>query len=129
KSVIEDDIDRIITQAARDQGLFESSTDAKLELDEDLKQEVTVENATETSVRIRLVASSKVKPKVDREEMIEDLGGRGWSDGMKYLDDLNFATKPTEITFIPDYFPKSLRHFPSRQGRIIITIVEENTSK
>ncbi len=129
RSVIEDDIDRIITQAARDQGLFESSTDATLELDEDLQQEVTVENATETSVRIRLVASSKVKPKVDREKIIEDLGGRGWDDGIDYLDDLNFATKPTEVTFIPDYFPKGLRHFPARQGRIIINIVEENSSE
>lgn len=129
KSVIEDDMDRIITQAARDQGLFESSTSAKLELDDELQQEVTVENATEDSVRIRLVASSKVKPKVDRDEIINDLKGRGWSDGQEYLKSLNFATKPTEVTFLPNYFPNWAKHFPTRQGRVILNVVEESSSE
>jgi hypothetical protein len=128
RSAIEDEIERVLTEAAKDQDLFDSSTDAPLELDQNVDQTITIEDVDGDEIKIKLVASSRVKPEIDREDIAEQLKGKGWEEGKSILDDLSFATKPTEVEFFPEYFPDYLRTFPSRQGRILITIVEEDTS-
>jgi hypothetical protein len=129
KSAIEDEIEKVLTEAAKDQNLFESSTDAELELDQDVEQEITVEEIDGEQVKVKLVASSRVKPEIKKSDIIDQLKGKGWEEGLRVLDDLSFATKPTEVQFLPEYFPEAIRVFPGRQGRILITIVEEDTSQ
>jgi hypothetical protein len=49
----------------------------------------------------------------------------GWDEGMEYLNSLTFtADRAPVATFAPESFPKSLRRFPSRQGRINLQIEE-----
>lgn len=128
RSAIEDEIERVLTEAASDQDLFESSTDAPLELDQDVEQTMTVEEVKGETVKIKLIASSRVKPEIKREDIIEQLKGKSWEEGLLILEDLSFATKPTETEFAPSYFPMWARNFPGRQGRILITIIEEDTT-
>jgi hypothetical protein len=129
RSAIEDEIERVLTEAAKDQNLFESSTDAELELDENVEQELTVEEVDGEEVKVKLVASSRVKPEIKREDIAEELKGKGWEEGLETLNDLSFATKPTEVEFLPEWFPEAIRRFPSGQGKILITIVEEDTTQ
>jgi hypothetical protein len=128
RSAIEDEIEKVLTEAAKDQNLFESNTEAELELDQDVEQEITVEEVKGEQVTVKLVASSRVKPEIKKDDIIEQLKGKGWKDGLEILNDLSFATKPTEVEFLPEYFPEGIRIFPGAQGRILITIVEEDTS-
>jgi hypothetical protein len=118
---VDDGLNTLLTEAALNQNLFESSDGLKLTLTGDIVKELTVEEGSDP-VSIKLVASSAVEPSVEREDLINDLRGLSWEDGNKYLRDLTFTSKDPVIKFTPESFPSKLRHFPSKQGRIDILI-------
>ncbi|MCD4756079.1 hypothetical protein K8R20_00460 [bacterium] len=115
----------LLTEAALNQNLFDSSEGLNLTLTGDVEKELTVEESAE-SVSIKLVASSSVEPSVDREEIIEDLLGLSWEEGNKYISDLSFTSRDPLVVFTPDSFPQKLRHFPSRQGRVNVEIKQDS---
>ena len=47
-----------------------------------------------------------------------------WKDGSAYLDSIKYSDKNTLYEFNPVNFPKFLYHFPSRQGGIMIDVVD-----
>ncbi|MCA9375093.1 baseplate J/gp47 family protein [Candidatus Dojkabacteria bacterium] len=119
-----DNADELLLKAAQDENLFESSKDLDLKLDKDIVTSVKVKSVKGSTVKVTITASGAVKPTVDKELIAKDLSGKNWDDGIKYLGDLSFVAQNTEVEFLPDYFPKSLRYFPNRQGRILITVKE-----
>jgi hypothetical protein len=72
-----------------------------------------------------LTAYSSVQPSVEKEDLIIDLKGMKWVEGFEYLKSLSFtADRDPVVVFTPESFPKKLRHFPTKQGRINIKIEE-----
>jgi hypothetical protein len=121
---VDEGLNELLTEAALNQNLFENSEGLDLKLKGDIQKELKV-NEDGGEVEIVLTASSSVEPSVDRERITEDLRGMGWDEGMEYLNSLTFtADRAPVATFAPESFPKSLRRFPSRQGRINLQIEE-----
>lgn len=126
KSDLEDVSEELLLKSAQDQNLFESDGDIDLKLDDDILVEISVEtvDATTNTVTVKMKVSGVVKPTVDKNQIIEDLSGQSWENGINYLEGLDYVSKPTDVTFTPDWFPEGLRYFPSRQGRIVVYVHE-----
>ncbi|MBI2357299.1 hypothetical protein HYV12_04585 [Candidatus Dojkabacteria bacterium] len=124
KGELEEKMNEVLTKSAQDQNLFENSGDIKLELDENIQKEITVEEVKGDTVKIKVVAKGEVKPKIDKNEIVKKLQGKSWKEGEKILKEMKYTDKKTEYSFSPSYFPEWLKYFPQRQGRIILTVKE-----
>jgi hypothetical protein len=115
-------LNALLTDAAINQNLFESSEGLDLTLTGEIKKDLKVEEKN-GKISITLTASSSVEPSVNKEDIINDLRGMSWNEGVEYLNSLSFtADKDPVISFAPEGFPQKLRHFPSKQGKIDIRI-------
>lgn len=124
KGSIESKVKDILSNAAIDQNLFENNSEIELKLDEEIEVSIKVDGVTGETVTVSLKASGRIQMEVNTELIVEDLAGLNWEDGSKYLNDLSYVAKPTEVQFIPDSFPKFLRYYSDRDGRILITVNE-----
>lgn len=125
KGELETKMDEVLTKSAQDQDLFETEDkNVKLVLDNSIEREITVEEAKGDKIKIKVVAKGEVKPEISKNEIIKELAGRDWEDGVKRAQKMKYTDKKTETSFVPSYFPEWLRYFPDRQGRIIVTIKE-----
>jgi hypothetical protein len=114
----------LLTEKAKEENLFETEGDWDLELDEKIEKEISVVESNAEGITIKLTAKGIVKPKVNKEKIIEDLSGKNWEEGNKYIQSLSFSEKDSLVDFIPEWFPVWLKSFPSRQGGIIIEVGE-----
>lgn len=126
KSELESVASELLLQSAQEQNLFESEDQLQLKLDENIVSEVAIESIDQegSTVTAIIKASGTVKPEVDKKSISGELDGRDWEEGIRYLGTLAFVSKPTDVKFTPEWFPESLRYFPSRQGRTQVTIHE-----
>jgi hypothetical protein len=126
---VDDGLNDLLTEAAKNQNLFESEEGLNLTLTGEIEKELKV-NEDDGDVEITLTASSSVEPAVNKEDLINTLKGMSWDEGVNYLRNLTFTSDSDPvITFEPDNFPKVLRHFPSRQGRIQLSIKQETVEE
>ncbi len=114
----------LLRKKAEDEKLFESDKDLELELSEDITKSVTVEEVTKDSVKIKIVASANIKPKINKDELLKELAGLSWDEGKNYLNDLNYAQKNPEVIFNPMNYPQFLKKFSKREGRVLIELKE-----
>jgi hypothetical protein len=115
-------LNSLLTEAAVNQNLFESSEGLDLTLTGDIEKELQVSEEG-GDVNITLTASSSVEPSVKKDDLIGDLMGMGWEEGREYLSGLSFtADRDPIIVFTPENFPLKLRRFPKRQGRINLLV-------
>ena len=114
----------LLTEKAKEENLFETEGDWDLELDEKIEKEISVVESNAEGITIKLTAKGIVKPKVNKEKIIEDLRGKNWEEGNEYIQSLSFSEKDSLVDFIPEWFPEWLKSFPSRQGGIIIEVGE-----
>ena len=114
----------LLTEKAKEENLFETEGDWDLELDEKIEKEISVVESNAEGITIKLTAKGIVKPKVNKEKIIEDLSGKNWEEGNEYIQSLSFSEKDSLVDFIPEWFPVWLKSFPSRQGGIIIEVGE-----
>ncbi|MCD4811047.1 hypothetical protein K8R14_00365 [bacterium] len=121
---VDEGLHKLLTEAALNQNLFDSEEGLNLTLTGDIEKELTVEES-DKKVMIKLVASSSVEPKIDREGIIEDLMGLSWKEGNEYVKNLSFTSRDPLVVFTPESFPQKLRHFPSRQGRVNVEIKQD----
>jgi hypothetical protein len=117
-------IEEILTNEAKEQNLFETDKDWNLELDEDIEKEITIAQNNADGIKIKLVATSAVKPEVNKEDILKELKDKNWEEGQKYLETLDFSEKKIRIEFLPENFPDSLKYFPKRQGGVLIDIAD-----
>lgn len=113
----------LLTQEAQSKNLFENNNNMELVLGEEITKEVSVVQDNKNGVLIKLVAKGSVRPKVVKEDIVKKLQQMSWVDGTKYLDDMKYSDQATKYEFTPVNFPKSLYHFPKRQGSILVQIV------
>lgn len=114
----------LLKKKADEEKLFENDEDLELELSEDITKSVTVEEFKKDSVKIKIVASANIKPKINKDELLKDLAGLSWDEGKNYLNELNYAEKKPEVIFNPVNYPQFLKKFPKRKGRILIELKE-----
>jgi hypothetical protein len=124
KDGFDEGIAKMLTQDAIDKNLFESDRDLELALGDDIEKTVSVVEDKKDSIKIKLVAKGSVKPKVNKEEIINKVKTMNWKDGNEYLKSLVFSDKQTEVEFKPENFPDTFKHFPRRQGAVLIEIKE-----
>ncbi|KUK76799.1 MAG: transmembrane(s)protein, partial [candidate division WS6 bacterium 34_10] len=119
---VDEGLNDLLTEAAKNQNLFESEEGLDLTLTGDIEKELSV-NEKGGNVEITLTAASSVEPSVNKEKIISDLQGMRWEEGVEYIKGLSFtADKAPVINFEPEHFPDAFRYFPSRQGRINLTV-------
>jgi hypothetical protein len=119
---VDEGLNDLLTEAAKNQNLFESEEGLDLTLTGDIEKELSV-NEEGGDVEITLTAASSVEPSVNKETVISDLQGMRWEEGVEYIKGLSFtADKAPVINFEPEHFPQTFRYFPSRQGRIILEV-------
>ena len=124
KDNLNEKVKELLKKKAEDEKLFDSENDLDLELNEDIKTDISVVEAKKDSIKIKIVASSTVKPKVNKDKIAQDLMGMGWKDGIEYLSSLQFAEKKPEAVFYPEKYPTFLKRFPDRKGGVLIEIKE-----
>ncbi len=125
KDGFDDKIAELLTQDAQEKNLFETEKDLELTLSDDIEKEITVVENTPESTKIKLVAKGFVKPKIEKATVIDAIKGKKWEEGMKILKGFVFSEKETEIVFEPPSFPKQLKYFPTRQGRIFLEFITD----
>jgi len=121
---LKEKVKELLKKKAEEEKLFDSENDLDLELNEDIKTDISVVEAKKDSIKIKIVASSTVKPKVNKDKIAQDLMGMGWKDGIEYLSSLQFAEKKPEAVFYPEKYPTFLKRFPDRKGGVLIEIKE-----
>lgn len=126
KEGFDDGVSKMLTDKAKENNLFETDKDWDLELDKDISKEISVVESNSQGIKIKLIAKSSVKPKVNKEDILEELKEKDWKSGQDYLKSLEFSDKETRIEFIPENFPEWLRSFPKRRGGVMITVVNVN---
>ncbi len=124
KHNLNDKIKELLKKKAEDEKLFNSENDLDLELNNDIKIDISVVEAKKDVVKIKIVASTTVKPKVNKDKIAQDLMGMGWKDGIEYLSSLQFGEKKPEAVFYPEKYPTFLKRFPDRKGGVLIEIKE-----
>ena len=124
KDNLNEKVKELLKKKAEDEKLFDSENDLDLELNEDIKTDISVVEAKKDSIKIKIVASSTVKPKVNKDKIAQDLMGMGWKDGIEYLSSLQFAEKKPEAVFYPEKYLTFLKRFPDRKGGVLIEIKE-----
>ncbi len=121
---LKEKVKELLKKKAEEEKLFDSENDLDLELNEDIKTDISVVETKKNSIKIKIVASSTVKPKVNKDKIAQDLMGMGWKDGIEYLSSLQFAEKKPEAVFYPEKYPTFLKRFPDRKGGVLIEIKE-----
>ena len=117
-------IAQLLTAEAQSKNLFDSTDNLELTLGDNIEKELTVVQSTADSISIKLVAKGSVQPKIDKVQIANTLKTMSWKDGSAYLDSIKYSDKNTLYEFNPVNFPKFLYHFPSRQGGIMIDVVD-----
>ena len=112
--------EEIIKQAAIENNLFDTDEEINLELDQEIESEIIIEEIEGNSVTIKFKAKGNVRPSIDTQEIEKSLRGKPWNEGLKILEEIKYSEEETKIKFFPEYFPRFLRHFPKREGRVII---------
>jgi hypothetical protein len=126
KDGFDDGVEEMLTNKAKEENLFETDKGWDLELDEDIEKTISVVESNAQGISVKLVAKSSVKPKVAREDILNDLRGMNWQEGQEYLKSLEFSEKETRVDFFPEWFPERFKRFPKRQGGVLITIGDVN---
>lgn len=122
KQGFDEGIEELLTNEAKEQNLFETDKNWNLELDQDIEKEISIVQNNADGIKIKLIATSAVKPQVNKEDILKELKDKNWEDGQKYLETLDFSEKEVRIEFLPENFPDSLKYFPKRQGGVLIDI-------
>ncbi len=124
KDGFDEKVSELLTNEAQEKNLFETDKNLELTLSDEVEKEITVVENTPESIKIKLVAKASVKPKIEKQTVIDAIKGKKWADGMEILKDFVFSDKETEVVFEPPSFPKNLKYFPTRQGGIFIEFKE-----
>jgi len=124
KHNLKEKIKELLKKKAEDEKLFDSENDLDLELNDDIKIDISVVEAKKDSIKIKITSSTTVKPKVNKEKITQDLMGMGWKEGIEYLTGLQFGEKRPEAVFYPEKYPTFLKRFPDRKGGVLIEIKE-----
>jgi hypothetical protein len=122
RSNIDEQIATVLSKAAQEQNLFNNNSGLALSLSDDIQKDIKVTSAKNDTVKIKLTASGTIKPQVNKEEILNDLQGKNWTDGLASLKKYSYSDQETKVEFSPSYFPEFLKYFPSLQGRIILVI-------
>ena len=122
---VDEGLNQLLTEAAMNQNLFENSDGLELTLTGEIQKDLQVED-DDGDISITLTASSSVEPAVNREDLIAELMGMKWDEGTEYINNLTYTSgRDPVIHFNPENFPKKLRYFPTRQGRIDVKIEKD----
>lgn len=123
KEAIENIITNLLSEEAKNKNLFETTTDVELELADKVETDYTVTGTKDSDIKVRVEASGVVTPKISKDEITKKLKGMDWAEGINYLTEFDYSDQKIQISFEPSVFPEWLRYFPSRQGRILISII------
>lgn len=124
KHNLNEKVKELLKKKAEDEKLFDSENDLDLELNDDIKIDISVVEAKKDVVKIKIIASTTVKPKVNKDKIAQDLMGMGWKEGIEYLSSLQFGEKKPDAVFYPEKYPTFLKRFPDRKGGVLIEIKE-----
>ena len=121
-------INGMLSEEAKNKNLFDTTDDVELELAPEIEKDFIVSGSKEDDIKIKIEASGVVTPKLAKDEIISELKGLRWGEGINYLTSFDYSDEPIKIGFEPSFFPEWLRYFPERQGRIMISPihVEDN---
>ncbi len=119
----------LLRKQAEENNLFESDKDLELVLGDNLDIDISVEDSTKDVIKIKIVAKSNIKPKIDKTALENTLRGMSWEEGKEYIDNLKYAERKSEITFTPNNYPSFLKRFPDRKGGVMVTILELEVDK
>lgn len=124
KQDIENSIGDVLTQEAQNKNLFSSENGLKLRMDSDISKEIIIDNIKEDSIKINLKASGRIKPDLNKEDVINSVKGLSLKEGKSKLEQFKYTDKDIEVEYTPTFIPEILRSYPDRQGRIIVNVVE-----
>lgn len=123
KDEIDQTAEDLLTAKAKEEKLFEGTTELDKTSLQNVTKNITVEKVEGTKVTVKLAAQALVKPAVNKEEIIKNLTGKSWEDGKAYLATLKFGDKAMEVEYEPKSFPKFLWYFPI-ESRILVNVIE-----
>jgi len=117
----------LLREKAKEENLFNSESELELVLGDDIDTDISIEEIKGDAVKIKIVASSLIKPDIDKTEIQNKLKGMEWEKGKEYIKGLKYSDKAPSIVFQPMKYPEFLKKFPSRSGRVLVKI--ENYKK
>lgn len=128
KNAIDQSIVEMLTQAAKDKGLFETKGNDQFKVEDNLTKEITIADVKKDTIKVQVKASSNIQPSVDKTSLTNQLKGKSWSEGLAIVQSLKLTDKENTVEFTPTFFPDWLKRFPTKQGRLFIDIVQ-NTNE
>lgn len=121
---LSDALTELLQLKAEEDNLFETEKGMNLVLGDEIEKDITVEESEGNTVKIKIIAKSKIKPDIEKTELEKKLKGMKWEEGRDYINKLKYSERKSEITFTPMNYPEFLKRFPDRRGGVMIQIVE-----
>jgi len=124
KDGFDEKLSELFTKEAKEKNLFETDKNLELTLSDEITKEISVVENNPTSPKIKLVAKAQIKPKVEKQSIVDAIKGKKWEEGLQILNTFVFSDKKTEVVFEPKSFPEKLKYFPTKNGGIVIELQE-----
>ena len=124
KDGFDEKLSELFTKEAKEKNLFETDKNLELTLSDEITKEISVVENNPTSPKIKLVAKAQIKPKVEKQSIVDAIKGKKWEEGLQILNTFVFSDKKTEVVFEPKSFPEKLKYFPTKSGGIVIELQE-----
>ena len=95
-----------------------------LELSNNIEKEVVIKSGSVDGGNIILTVkvSGYVMPQLDEDDVAENLVGKGWAEGLKYLKKLEYVTGDPDVEFYPEWFPQFMKHMPNGKNKITVNV-------
>lgn len=82
-------------------------------------------NVEDNVVNIDIDANGVMRTSIDTVKTSQELKGKGWDEGIKYLNGLPSMRQEPLVVLTPENYLKKFRHFPNNTSRITVRIKNE----
>lgn len=96
----------------------------EIEISDNVDQTITVDSydMDEGTVTLSVSVSGYVMPQLDEDKIKEELAGKSWTDGIKYLENMDYVSEEYELKYFPEWMPEFLWRMPSGTGKIRVKV-------
>jgi hypothetical protein len=95
-----------------------------IELSDNVEKTIEIKSfdLDEGTVTLSVSVEGYVMPQLDKDKIQSSLSGKSWTDGIKYLEDMDYVSEEYELKYFPEWMPEFLWRMPSSKDKIRVKV-------
>ncbi len=95
-----------------------------IELSENVEKNISIKSydLIEGTVTLEVSVDGFVMPQLNDDQIKSSLAGKSWSDGIRYLEDMDYVSEDYDLDFSPEWVPEILWRMPNSEDRITVKV-------